>query len=257
MDDEASGEDDFALPAVFTPMSRQDQMAAEKELLGLYLSDHPLDQFADRLKGIVTHNLEEARSAPDRTQVKIAGVLTGVRPYYTKTKNEQMYFLTLEDKTGSIAVTLFPRGAAEYGSACVKDSVVVVEGKVSYRERINTTAPASGEGGGGISAEVSAEKVLPIASAEAVYGSSSNGSDDEAGPEFEQLHIRISPLQRDRLRTLYSILDNHKGSANVYLHVSEKGKKQVVLTPIKIAPETKVVDYIRSIMGSSEEIWVK
>jgi len=146
MDDDLAKDDaEFELPSVFSPLSRQEQMAAEKELLGLYLSDHPLDQFAEKLKGLVTHTCDEARSAADREMVKIAGVITNVRPYYTRAKNEQMFFLTIEDKTGSIAVTLFPRGAAEYGGACVKDSVVLVEGRVSYRERINTKAPAAGE----------------------------------------------------------------------------------------------------------------
>jgi DNA polymerase III alpha subunit len=263
MDDDLAKDDaEFELPSVFSPLSRQEQMAAEKELLGLYLSDHPLDQFAEKLKGLVTHTCDEARSAADREMVKIAGVITNVRPYYTRAKNEQMFFLTIEDKTGSIAVTLFPRGAAEYGGACVKDSVVLVEGRVSYRERINTTAPAAGEsGGGGIAAELSAERIVSVANVDEVRGSQNGSKQNEHDSDFEQIHIRLLPTHRAKLETLRNILKSKNSEtqtgASVHLHLMDHGKNVIVEPYMKITPNNGDIDYIRSILGSSELVWVK
>ncbi|MDR3710768.1 MAG: DNA polymerase III subunit alpha [Capsulimonadaceae bacterium] len=245
-----------ALPTTYTPMTRQEQMAAEKELLGVYLSDHPLDQFADRLKTVTTHTIDEVRSVPDKTPVKLAGVLSAVRVYYTRGKNEQMYFLTLEDKTGSIAVTLFPRGAVEYGVQCVKDSVVVIDGKVSYRDRINTKAPADGESGGAGSAEIVADSIVPFASAQDLLGAPSTGAEDEV-PDFETMHIRLSASDRNRLRTLNDVFNNNQGSAAVRLHFLDNGKPVTFEPKTRISSESRMVEYIRSLMGSPEAVWTE
>lgn len=243
------------LPVNFTPLTKQEQMNAEKELLGVYLSDHPLDQFRDKLKDIVTHTCDEARTANDRTPVKLAGVLSATRVYYTKGKNEQMYFLTLEDKSGSVPVTLFPRGAAEYGTACVKDSVVIVEGKVSYRDRINTTTPAEGEAPTGGNGEIVADKIIPVASAEDLLGLVNTKANAEPAPEFEKLHIRISPTYRTKLRTLHDILRTHPGTARVQLHLRDAGKGVTVEPHMKVS--TEIVGYIQSVLGNPSSVWTE
>ena len=73
------------LPDV-APLARAEITAMEKELLGLYLSDHPLDQYTDKLKNHVTHTVEECRTLNDKEDVRLAGVLTNVRNYYTKAR---------------------------------------------------------------------------------------------------------------------------------------------------------------------------
>lgn len=245
-----------SLPDSFTPMTRQEQMAAEKELLGLYLSDHPLDQYADKLKDLVTHTCEEARTAADREAVKIAGVLSAVRVYYTRGKNEQMFFLTLEDKTGSLSVTLFPRGAAEYGAACAKDSVVLITGKVSYRDRINTKAPADGEPTNAGNAEIVAETIVSVASAETVLGSTA-ASDSEPPAEFDRLHIDLTTTKREKLRTLENVLRSHQGTASVRLHLTDAGKPVVIEPKVRVSTEMSMVDYIRSILENPNAVWTE
>lgn len=257
-----------ALPTEYNKLTAQEQMAIEKELLGVYLSDHPLDQFATKLAKIVTHSCADARQCSDRESVILAGVLTNVRPYYTKGKNEQMYFLTLEDKTGSIAVTLFPRGAVEYGSYAVKDSVVVIEGKVSFRDRINKNSDSEGAA----LAEIVAEKVQPVASAQVVLGTNGNGKKNGNGlngnghgangnghsETYAQLHIRIGLSERGRIRRLHSALSGRPGSGSVYLHVAESPHKSVTIQPfLNVAADRSLVDYLRTLLGDPQAVWTK
>jgi len=244
------------LPVTFTPMTSQEQMAAEKELLGVYLSDHPLDQYADKLKDLVTHTCDEARTATDREVVKLAGVLSAVRPYYTRGKNEQMYFLTLEDKTGSLAVTLFPRGAVEFGPACVKDSVVLITGRVSYRDRINTKAPAEGETSSAGSAEIVAESIIPVASAQELLGAPATQS-AEGAPEFDRLHIRLSHAERNKFGALKNILSSHEGTATVLLHLTDAGKPITIEPKVRVSTEMSMVEYIKSILGNPDAVWTE
>lgn len=254
-----------ALPTEYAKFSAQEQMAIEKELLGVYLSDHPLDQFQARLANLVTHSCAEARQCADRDSVVLAGVLTNIRPYYTKGKNEQMFFLTLEDKTGSIAVTLFPRSAAEFGQFAVKDSVVLVEGRVSYRDRINKN-----DSEGAALAEVVAEKIQPVAGAQAVQANSANGNGKKNGngangnghaeiESAERLHIRIGLSERGRVRRLRSALESRKGPASVYLHVSEGPQnKMVTIQPfMQVAADRSLVDYLRTLLGDPQAVWTE
>jgi DNA polymerase-3 subunit alpha len=251
------------LPTEYNKLTQQEQMAVEKELLGVYLSDHPLDQFAGKLAKIVTHTCAEARQCADREAVVLAGVLTSVRSYYTKGKNEQMFFLTLEDKTGSIAVTLFPRGAAEFGQFAIKDSVVLIEGRLSYRDRINKGADSEG----GALAEIVADRLQSVASVQALLGNGTNGNGKRNGngangnghaETASQLHIRIGLSSRERIRPLHSALSSRPGSGSVYLHVAESAHKTVTIQPfMQVAADRSLVDYLRTLLGDPQAVWTE
>ena len=255
-DIEVQNQGEPSLPSDYKPLTSQENMAFEKELLGVYLTDHPLDRFSEKLQKLASHTVEEARHCGDREPVKVAGVLSNVRPYYTKGKNEQMYFLTLEDKTGSLAVTLFPRGAVEFGPACIKDSVVLITGRVSYRDRINTKAPAEGETSSAGSAEIVAESIIPVASAQDLLGAPASQS-AEGAPEFDRLHIRLSPAQRDKFGALNSILSSHEGTATVRLHLTDAGKPITIEPKVRVSTKTSMVEYIKSILGNPDAVWTE
>jgi DNA polymerase-3 subunit alpha len=234
------------LPAAPKPLTSQEIMALDKELLGVYLGEHPLDQHLAKLGKVITHTCQDARAAADREQVRIAGVLSAVRQYYTKGKNEAMFFLTLEDKTGSIPVTLFPRGTAEFGDLCLKDSIVLIEGKVSYRDRIATKA--EGEGGG-VGAEIVAEKIQSVANAEAQLVSV------VAEEEPVDLHIRVDRDTRTRLPRLRELLTNHSGEDGVFLHVLE-GEDSITVQPgICVSADDEFVGYLRNLLGAKDTVW--
>jgi DNA polymerase-3 subunit alpha len=91
---------------------RGEVLAMEKELLGLYLSEHPVRHFEPILRrkhrALALSGLKETQNGQ---QVVIGGMVTSVRTHYTK-KGEPMLFVTLEDTSGAISVTCFPQATS-------------------------------------------------------------------------------------------------------------------------------------------------
>jgi DNA polymerase III subunit alpha len=274
-DDGASGDGSLnapPLPTEYKPFTRSEQMALEKDLIGFYLSDHPLDQYADRLKGRITHTCADARQGEDRETVRVAGVLTNVRIYYTKGKNEQMYFLTLEDRTGTIPVTLFPRKALDFGQFAVKDSVVIIEGVVSHRDRIMVTPKAAelngngdlsddepavaATGGGGVAAEITAEKIEPIA--QIAMESISRAIDFNEPAEIARVNIRVDDRVVLRLTQLKSALKSHPGETPVLFHIHEGHQHRIRIDPLlRVSSDRQVIEYLRSVVNVQDALWTE
>lgn len=108
---------------------RKRQLGWEKELLGLYVSDHPLNPHMDDLTKIVSHFSAEVDESLDGQDVTVAGIVTQVRPYQTRA-GKPMGFVTLEDLQGSVELVVFPRVWKDVSEWLEPDSVVVARGKV-------------------------------------------------------------------------------------------------------------------------------
>jgi len=233
------------------PMSSNELMSSEKELLGFYLSEHPLDQFAEKLSELVTNTVDSCRSLGDKEEIVLAGILTNVRPYYTREANKLMYFLTLEDKTGSISVTIFPRTAEKLDSVPQKDSVVVIYGKTSHRDRINTTVDEDGNQGAA-SVEVSGDRILSVAEAESFLA---NRTDAGVAPEINCLHIRLTDI--GKVRPLHNFLSGRRGGSRVLLHLGHNGHGKRVEPRLRVAPDEDMVEYLKSFLGDSRAVWTE
>lgn len=244
------------------PLSRPEITAMEKELLGLYLSEHPLDQFSEMLKDKITHTVEECRTLADKEDVRIAGVLTNVRAYYTKGKNELMYFLNLEDKTGTISVTVFPRSAAKLAAPPEKESVVIVIGRASHRDRINRSNANSDEEGGASAAsvEIVAEELAPIVDADKLLGAAhaAQASRDDA-PAFSCLHIKLDESMQSKLRPLQQSLTRYRqsGGSHLMLHIQDGPRTSRIQPALTVAPDESVVTYLRSVLGNARAVWTE
>ncbi len=122
----------FALATDVPPMPEKERLAAEKELLGVYMSSHPLDILVHhRDDSAVTISAIDESMAGER--VKVVGVINGVREITTK-KGDRMAFAVLEDLTANIEVTIFPRTFEEVQPLLAKEDAVMVEGKVDLRD---------------------------------------------------------------------------------------------------------------------------
>ncbi len=138
----------FDLGDAFTPIApaeaetpKKEALGWEKELLGLYLSEHPLQAVQQKLGDLVTHYVSELREAGNEPVV-IAGVVAYARKHVTKSK-QLMAFAQLEDLTGSVEVTVFPRTYEATAAVWTADTIVVVAGRVEARE--GTGADAESE----------------------------------------------------------------------------------------------------------------
>ncbi|MDZ4205722.1 MAG: DNA polymerase III subunit alpha, partial [Patescibacteria group bacterium] len=112
--------------------TQKDKLIWEKELLGLYISGHPLEAYKDKLLTIKV-NIEKLSDLREGTETVIAGIVEEVRDVLTK-GNERMVFMRLADLTGIIEVAIFPRVLSEYRSFVQLETCIAIKGKVSKRK---------------------------------------------------------------------------------------------------------------------------
>jgi DNA polymerase-3 subunit alpha len=121
-------EEEIHLPPSFDDNHRE-QLEWEKELIGLYVSSHPLSPYMQYLKDRTTHYSTELSDVGAKEKVSVAGMVTKYRRHQTK-DGKPMGFATIEDIQGPIELVLFPRTWEQYGKLIEMDRVLAVEGKV-------------------------------------------------------------------------------------------------------------------------------
>jgi DNA polymerase-3 subunit alpha len=117
------------LPPNTTDVSRREQLNWERDLIGLYVSDHPLRPVMDLIRQNISHSAAELVEAQHQQEVRVAGLVTRIRPHTTK-KGDPMAFVVLEDFQGTIDLVVFPRTYAKYQELIQWDNIVMVDGKV-------------------------------------------------------------------------------------------------------------------------------
>lgn len=114
------------------PARMEQKLVWEKELLGLYVSGHPLDKFKDKLdKRPMNLAQIKERSYPGTTTV-IAGMVEDLRVLLTK-NGDQMAFLKLADFSGAVEAVVFPKSYTEYKSILRPEACIAIKGRVSNR----------------------------------------------------------------------------------------------------------------------------
>jgi DNA polymerase-3 subunit alpha len=112
---------------------KADSLRNEKEMLGLYVSDHPLFGVESALKRKVDQSIAELAELEDGAQVVVGGVITNLGRKFTR-KGDQMAVFVLEDLDASIEVTVFPRMLQEQGHKLEDDVIVAVKGRLDRRD---------------------------------------------------------------------------------------------------------------------------
>ena len=148
--EETKEEFSFRMPDV-EDFEKETLLMNEKEVLGIYVSGHPLESYMSLMEKNVTATSREFKvedegeaeatdsddtstaSIEDGKEVVIGGMLTEVKIHYTK-KNQTMAFLTLEDIYGAVEIIIFPRDFEKYRSVLTEDNKVFIRGRVSAEE---------------------------------------------------------------------------------------------------------------------------
>lgn len=136
---------DMRLPDV-AEFGKDVKLALEKEMLGIYVTDHPLNDYADDMKRIVsvtsdqlhhaaenTENAEDAENIRDGEAVIMAGMIDSKKTLITK-NSKMMAFLQLEDLYGVTEVVVFPNVYERCASSIEVDKVVAVKGTLNFKE---------------------------------------------------------------------------------------------------------------------------
>lgn len=114
------------------PAAERERLSWEKELLGLYVSGHPVTEYADYLKKIATpiHDLEKE---PDGKVVTIGGIITTVRRSLSKS-GQTLFFIGVEDLSGRVEMLVFVKTAERVEGILVEDEMVEVDLKINHRD---------------------------------------------------------------------------------------------------------------------------
>ena len=111
--------------------NNMDALQWEKELLGLYISGHPLDQFKERLEKAGT-SIAGLKDVKNKTEITVGGIIEELKEILTK-NNDRMIFMRLSDMTGSIETVVFPKVYDQFKDILAVENCVVVKGTISTR----------------------------------------------------------------------------------------------------------------------------
>ncbi len=109
-----------------------ERLSWEKELLGLYISGHPMEQFKEKLLNQKLNIKKIKESSKENDAVVVGGLIEDIRSILTK-GGERMFFIKFADLTDDIELVVFPRVLQEFGSVFVPDQCILVKARVSLR----------------------------------------------------------------------------------------------------------------------------
>ena len=192
------------------PWTEAQQLAFEKEALGLYMSGHPLERFAEELKTFGAKRLAELTTS--EADLWVGGIVSGLRPLKTK-KGDRMCVFMLDDIAGSLEVVVFPETFGKHGSLVEADAMVLVRGKFEKDDE---------------SARVVATELLPIAALK------------ERTTSEVVIHLSGRAAGRNTFEALAELLTRHRGDRRVFLELDVTSQAKPLRVRSEVAPGPSV-----------------
>lgn len=222
-------------------------LSMEKELLGLYVSGHPLAEYADRINEITSINTEELSHSEENIEIKdgmqviVSGIITSKRNLITKS-NKNMAFIQLEDLFGSVEVIVFPNVYEKTWDNIKEDKIIVVNGKLNFKEE---EVP-----------KIIAEKIVPIEDYD------SNAQEEKGNSWKQKEWSKDSKYQAKSGNT--EIIDTNQKNEHILIEIPEDAIEGLALIKIKdvlarFKGETPVIIFSKSSQKkykTSRELWV-
>jgi DNA polymerase III subunit alpha len=199
------------------------QLAFEKEALGLYMSGHPLERFSDELKAFGAQRIGELTQS--LADVWIAGIVGGLRPLKTK-KGDRMAVFTADDIAGGVEVVVFPETFGKHGHLIVGDAMLLVRGKFEKDDE---------------SARIVATELQPISMLK------------ERTTREVVIHLQVPT--RTTLEALAELLSRHRGDRRVVLELDTKRNGTPALrvradVAQRVRPSEKLVEEVEQLCGA-------
>ena len=227
--------DDTRVPIPETEFQKSERLGFEKEMLGLYVSDHPLLGLEHALRRLAEHRVRDvlesqsggaAGYSPDGGpatlgSVTTGGIVTGLTRRYTR-RGELMASFTLEDLEAAVEVMVFPKTMQEYGGLLEEDAVVVLRARLDTREEQVKL----------IVLEVRRPELVPA---------------DDGAPIVVTLPLHR--LTDSMVRQLKELVVDHPGPAPIHLKV---GAKELRLpSQFNVDPRGGIIGALKELFGGS------
>ncbi len=219
-EDENEPNFDERIPVPEAEFDKTTRLAFEKEMLGLYVSDHPLFGYEALLRRRVDTTLGDLVEADDGTVRTVGGVVTGLDKKWTR-KGDLMATFELEDLAGSIEVMVFPRTMTEHGHKLDDDVVVLVTGRLDGRE----------------------DSPKLICQEVEVFDASG-----EPWARPVRLRVPVGRIDEETIGELKTLLAAHPGASEVFLQL---GDRRVLRLPdaFSVEPANGLIAELRVLLG--------
>ncbi len=202
---------------------RSEILSKEKEMLGFYVSGHPLTRYEEELKTFATRNTQTIEEAKDGEELYIGGIITNVKTSVDR-KKKQMGFATLEDFLGTVEVVIFSDCYEQNRRLIRSDSMILVKGRASTKE--------------GEKPKVVASDIMGLSK---VY---------QKLKPFLHVSLVSSGESQDIVSELKEVLSAHPGKSPVVLHVRsdhEELKMRLKKTDVEVSGE--LLDKLKCLCG--------
>ena len=225
-DDEAKEDFEIKLPNV-GEYKKSELLAFEKEVIGVYVSGHPLEEFLTKWKKHTTNistdfmeddDSEKELKVHDGDRVCVGGMINSISIKSTKT-NKMMAFFTVEDMYGSVEVIVFPKDYEKYRTAIVQDEKVFVRGRVNVTEN---------EGG-----KVICESITNFDDTPSVLWIRFENKN-----QYQQLESEVEEILRDS-----------DGNDNVIYYLKEENQKKILPASKNVRASVELQEALKKLVG--------
>ncbi|MFH1889099.1 MAG: DNA polymerase III subunit alpha [Candidatus Omnitrophota bacterium] len=197
-------------------------LAFEKEMLGFYVTGHPLARYAHELKRFTSSSTANLHEHEDGREIKIVGLIAKIKQTVTRAKQEKMAILKLEDLDGAVEVLVFPAAFQKSSRYIQPSTVVLVKGRVDRREDIP---------------KIVANDLFPM---------------DEVYKLVTSVNINLSGVRENLFESLKELLVQYPGKIPIYMHMDTPARSRVHLVVgegLYVSPSDKLIREIESLLG--------
>ncbi len=223
MGDEQPGINRPALPEI-EEWSEKQLLAFEKEILGFYITGHPLNRYKDIIEKFTNANANSIKEMNDHEGVRLSGVIRDTKVIKTK-KGDLMAFITVEDMQGAFEATVFSSLYASVNDLLSDDVPILIEGQIQKDENAS---------------KILASKIVPMNMAEETWTVSMH------------FNLDITTTDRQVLERLHDIFKNHSGACDAYLHLKgTENVEAVIALPdgFKLKPSDALKKEVSALLG--------
>lgn len=203
---------------------KQQKLIWEKELMGVYISDHPLSGYSHLLPKD-TKTCRATSHLSDGDRVKVFGVITKIEKILTK-KGQPMVFVSLEDESGSIELLVFSDVLEKFKDLIVENSIIVAQGKISTKDE---------------ETKIICDNILPK---------------EALTSQAKILKIDISAVTDNiKLQSIKDLLADWQGPCEVYLIIAQNGQKKSVKLTTGVNPQQNLLNELGNLIGAEKVVF--
>jgi DNA polymerase-3 subunit alpha len=201
------------------------QLAHEKEVLGLFITGHPLAKYSDRMTSLATTGSTGLRALRDDAPVVVGGIVSKIKSFVPKRKQERMAFVTIEDMDGMFETVVFSDLYARTADLLREDALVMIAGRVNYRD----SEP-----------KIVAEEIVPLEQAEEKFA--------------KTCHIKLATtgLDESAIERLVKVVSKNEGRCRLFIHCKASDADEVVIESsiVKgLSPTSQAREQIEELAG--------